>query len=67
MSEPDHQQVLQFVQENSRPFVTTADVSNEFDSVTSRTIRQRLNELEQRDDISVKIVGAESKVWYIEN
>lgn len=67
MSDPSYEDVLRFVQENSCPFVTSGDVSEEFDGVTDRTIRERLNELAERGDLAVRRVGPHAKVWYLPN
>ena len=65
MQEPRPNRVLQFVQENTKPFVTTAEAAAEFPEVSSKTVRDRLNTLEERGEIEVCQVGANSKVWYI--
>lgn len=65
MKEPTPAQVLQFVRQNSKPFVTTTDVAKQFPEVSSKTVRERLNELEETSELEVRQVGANSKVWYI--
>lgn len=67
MSDPSHDDVLQFVQRNSCPFVTTSDVAEEFDEVHDRTIRKRLNDLVEREELKMREVGANAKVWYEPN
>lgn len=67
MADPSYEDVLQFVQENSRPFVTSSDVAEEFDSVSDRTIRKRLNRLVDREELNHRKVGAHAKVWYVDN
>jgi predicted ArsR family transcriptional regulator len=64
MADPDHKAVLQFVQRQSRPFVTSQDVAEEFPEVTDKTIRKRLNDLVERDELESRRVGAHAKVWY---
>lgn len=65
MKEPTHQQVLQFVRQNSKPFVTTSDVSDRFSGVSSKTVRERLKTLEEQSELNMRRVGANSKVWFI--
>ena len=65
MSDPAHEDVLQFVRRNTCPFVTSGDVAEEFPEVSDRTIRKRLNDLVERGDLKRKKVGAAAKVWYI--
>lgn len=65
MSEPSYDRVYQLVEESSCPFVTTADVAEEFDSVSDRTIRKRLNDLVRQGKLERRQVGAHAKVWYI--
>jgi len=65
MSDPSYDDVLEFVQKNSCPFVTSGDVSEEFDGVTDRTVRERLNDLAERGDLTVRRVGPHAKVWYL--
>jgi len=67
MKSPTPRQVLQFVGQNRKPFVTTADVSGEFPEVSSKTIRDRLNSLVEKEMLNVRQVGANSKVWYIKS
>lgn len=65
MSEPGHDDVLQFVREHPDPFVTTTDVSEEFGSVTRRTINNRLNDLFEKDELAKKHIGRNAVVWFI--
>lgn len=65
MKEPTPSQVFQFVRRNSKPFVTTNDVASRFNNVSSKTVRERLKTLEERGELEVRKVGANSKVWYI--
>jgi len=65
MSEPTHEDVYQFVQEQSCPFVTSGDVGDEWPGVSQRTIRERLNDLAERGELHARRVGANAKVWYI--
>lgn len=67
MSKPSHNQVLQFVREQSCPFVTTKEVSKEFDSVGRRTINKRLNKLADEEKIEKRKIGPQAVVWYTEN
>lgn len=64
MKEPTYEQVLQFVCRNEKPFITTADISEEFPDVHSKTLRKRLNTLVEREKLEVRTVGPKSKVWY---
>jgi len=65
MKSPTHDQVLQFVRQQNCPFVTTAEVAERFNSVTRRTINQRLNDLHDEDRIEKREIGARSVVWYL--
>jgi DeoR/GlpR family transcriptional regulator of sugar metabolism len=67
MQEPKHDSVLQFVREHSDPFVTTGDVSEQFDTVESRTIRNRLNKLAEDGRLQCRQVGGSAKVWYTQD
>lgn len=64
MQSPTHEQVLHFVKQNSCPFVTTADVAEEFSSVSRRTVNSRLNDLHSQDKLSKRRIGAKSVVWW---
>lgn len=64
MSHPHHNDVLEFVQQNSQPFVTSGDVAAKFDEVTERTIRKRLNTLVDQGRLRCRNVGGKAKVWY---
>lgn len=66
MSDPTHSEVLQFVQEQSCPFVTSSDVAGQFPDVSGRTVRKRLNDLVKRGEIQSRKIGAGAKVWYLE-
>lgn len=65
MSDPAHEDVLKFVRQNSKPFVTTNDVASEFDSVSRRTIQDRLNDLVGRDQLEKRLIGGNTAVWYL--
>jgi Fe2+ or Zn2+ uptake regulation protein len=65
MSEPSHERVLRFVRENPKPFVATTEVSESFDSVTKRTIYDRLDDLVTRGELKKHEVGASAVVWYL--
>jgi DNA-binding Lrp family transcriptional regulator len=45
--------------------VSTTDVSEQFNTVSKRTINERLNDLEKRGDIEKYAVGANAVVWYL--
>lgn len=66
MKDPSHEEVLQFVREQRRPFVTTQEVAKEFDNVSRRTINARLNDLHQENKLKKREMGAGSVVWYVE-
>lgn len=66
MSEPSHERVLQFVREQGCPFTTTKEVSEEFSSVSRRTINKRLNELHDEGELNKRQIGAQAVVWYLE-
>ena len=65
MSDPRHEDVLQFVHENSCPFVTSNDVAEEFPEVSERTIRKRLHDLVDRGELLRRRVGAHANVFYL--
>lgn len=65
MSDPSYQQVKQVVQRSRCPFVTSNDVAEKFPEVTDRTIRKRLNDLVDRNELRSRQVGAQAKVWYL--
>jgi predicted HTH transcriptional regulator len=65
MSDPSHQAVLEFVRGNPKPFVTTSDTAEEFDSVSKRTLNQRLNDLKDRGELKKYEIGANGVVWYL--
>lgn len=65
MSEPYPDDVLQFVRENSKPFVTTTDAADEFSSVSRKTVHDRLDELVARGKLEKRVVGGNTAVWYI--
>lgn len=67
MQNPTSEEVNQFVIENSQPFVTTRDVASEFDSVSRRTVRKRLNKLKERGEIQKREIGGNSVVWWAED
>jgi hypothetical protein len=66
MMDPTHEQVVQFVRGHSRPFVTTAEVTDEFDTVSRRTINGRLNDLHDRGEIGKRKIGRGSVVWFLQ-
>lgn len=65
MQNPTHEEVLQFVRENSTPFVTTKDVEENFDQVGRRTLNNRLNDLHERGDVEKRMIGGNSAVWFV--
>jgi len=65
MSEPSHSRVLQFVREHRKPFVTTADASEQFPDVTRRTIYKRLEDLHDQGELEKRQIGARAVVWYM--
>lgn len=67
MVEPSHDKVLQFVRSHSRPFVTSREVAERFDSVSRRTINNRLNALHDRGELGKREIGARSVVWYCQS
>jgi len=64
MQEPTHDQVLQFVQKKEKPFVKTAEVAERFNSVTRRTIFNRLEDLVKDDELVKYNVTDSVAVWY---
>jgi len=67
MADPGHDQVLQFVREHSRPFVTSREVAERFDTVSRRTINNRLNTLHGQGELGKRKIGARSVVWYLQS
>lgn len=65
MSEPTHDDVLQFVRENDKPFVKSVEVSEQFDSVSRRTVNKRLNQLRDRGALEKTEIGANGVVWWL--
>lgn len=65
MADPSHSDVLEFVERNSEPFVTSKDVAEEFTDVTDRTVRERLHDLVDEGKLKMRRVGAHAKVWYL--
>jgi len=65
MSDPAHEDVLEFVRQNSCPFVTSGDVAEQFPEVSDRTVRKRLNDLLDRGKLEMRQIGAHAKVWYL--
>lgn len=63
MSDPSHDEVLRFVQQNRDPFVTSTDVSEEYPEVSNRTIRKRLKDLAESGKLARRRVG-QAWVWY---
>jgi DeoR/GlpR family transcriptional regulator of sugar metabolism len=64
MSEPSHDEVLEFVLANRKPFAKTTDVAERFSDVSKRTIQSRLNDLVERGELKKDNVGAKAVVWY---
>jgi DeoR/GlpR family transcriptional regulator of sugar metabolism len=64
MKEPTPKQVVQFVRQHRKPFVTSSDVADNFPDVSDRTLRERLNDLVEDGELKVRKVGANSKVWF---
>lgn len=64
MSDPSHEEVLQFVLANPKPFVKTGEVAEEFDAVSQRTIHSRLDDLVNDGKLEKDEVGANGVVWY---
>jgi len=68
MQEPHHDQVLnwveQFVSQNTKPFVQTTDVAEQFQQVSKRTVYKRLKDLHEREELERRDVGANSTVWW---
>lgn len=65
MQKPTLKDVYQFVQSHSCPFVTANDLSDQFDSVTKRTINSRLNTLHDNGKVEKRELGANAVVWYV--
>jgi Fe2+ or Zn2+ uptake regulation protein len=65
MGDPTHEDVLQFVRENSKPFVKSVEVSERFDSVSRRTVNKRLNQLRERGALEKTEIGANGVVWWL--
>jgi len=65
MSEPSHEDVLEFVRENPKPFVKSVEVSEAFDDVSRRTVNKRLNQLCGRDALEKTEIGANGVVWWL--
>jgi DNA-binding Lrp family transcriptional regulator len=63
MTKAPHKEVLQVVRENSSPFVTTRDVSEQF-AASKRTVIERLSDLVERGDLDGREVGANVKIWW---
>lgn len=64
MSEPLPETVKRFVYQNTQPFVTTGDVAEEFDSVSRRTINERLNKLHEQNEIGKRDIEPNAVIWY---
>lgn len=64
MQQPDHTEVYRFVEQKSEPFVTSTDVAEQFESVSDKTIRKRLNDLVEDNRLESRVIGAAAKVWY---
>jgi len=65
MKDPTPNDVYQFVREKSRPFVTSKEVAERFNSVTRRTINERLNTLHDNDRLQKRKIGSNAVVWYV--
>ena len=57
--------VLAFVQEHNDPGVTASEIAEEFNA-TPRAARYRLKQLEERNEVYGKTVGASAKIWFPE-
>lgn len=69
MSEPTHEEVMEFVRRHKKPFVKTPDVAEAFDGPDGpcdRTLRNRLNDLVDRGELEKTWVGAGAVVWWEE-
>jgi hypothetical protein len=64
MGEPTYEEVLQFVHQHSRPFVETSEVAEEFDTVSRRTIFDRLQYLHDNWSLEKRNIGGNSVVWW---
>jgi DNA-binding Lrp family transcriptional regulator len=64
MSDPQPEQVYQFVLQNGKPFATTSDVAEEFEEVSKKTVWKRLDKLEAAGKIQKEKIGANAVVWY---
>ena len=64
MSDPQPEQVYQFVLQNRKPFATTSDVAEEFEEVSKKTVWKRLDKLEAAGKIRKEKIGANAVVWY---
>jgi len=65
MSEPTYDEVLEFVERNSCPFVTTEDVAEQFPDKAERTIRERLKDLADQKRLRKRRVGPHALVWFL--
>lgn len=55
--------VLKFVRKHEDPVVTAREVSDEFD-VTPKAARYRLKQLEEKNKVVGKKIGAAATAWY---
>ena len=56
-------EVISFVQHHDDPGVTASEVAEEF-NVTPRAARYRLQQLDERNEVYGKTVGASAKIWF---
>lgn len=56
-------EILAVFRSSSDPVLTTSEVASQFD-VTHRGVRDRLERLEEADQLKSKKVGARAKVWW---
>jgi predicted HTH transcriptional regulator len=64
MSRPHYDEVYQVVCEQRKPFATTTEVADRFDTVSRRTIQDRLNELVRRGELEKRVIGSNTAVWF---
>lgn len=64
MTDPKPSEILQFVEQKSRPFVKTAEVAEEFGSVERRTVFNRLERLAEDGELIKDKVTTNCAVWY---
>ena len=57
------ERVLEVLREDDDPVLTAKEVGEHLDC-TSEAARQRLHELQERDEVTSKQVGARAVVWW---